>query len=251
MLYSPQIRLYLPIQTNYTMKYVAYLRLSKLEKGKTIEESLGISAQRHDITRHIEREPGELLKEFIEIETGTNKRVRIEIYKAIEMCKANAAVLIVAKLDRLARNVSFISALMDSGIDFVCCDQPHANKMSLQVLSAVAEQEATFIANRIKSALNVKKERGDKLGAKLQKRVYLTDQGRMNSIKTRREQANLRPENRIATAFILKCKKNNETLQEIANQLNEMGLKTVNNSLFTPKTVQILLKRAKETNNNA
>src|SRR5690606_20663321 len=85
-----------------------------------------------------------------------------EIYKAIELAKANKAILIVAKLDRLARDVEFTSALFNGGVEFVCCDNPNANKLTIQLLSVIAEHEAEVISKRIKDALAVKKEKIDK-----------------------------------------------------------------------------------------
>lgn len=136
-------------------KYVAYFRVS------TKKQSLGLDAQKEAVERYIEREGGELLlPPFIEKESGTSHENRVELHKAIQKAKDENAVLVIAKLDRLARNVAFISQLMDSGVEFVACDNPHANRMTIQIMAVMAEQEARFIQERTKAGLAALKQRG-------------------------------------------------------------------------------------------
>ena len=136
------------------IKYVAYYRVSTVKQGKS---GLGLQAQQDAVT-HYTRGKGVIVDEFTEIETGTRKKRRIEIYKAIELAKKEKAVLVVGKLDRLSRDTEFTSALFNGGIEFICCDNPNANKLTIQLLSVIAEHEAEIISKRIKETLKVKKE---------------------------------------------------------------------------------------------
>jgi DNA invertase Pin-like site-specific DNA recombinase len=132
--------------------YVAYYRVSTQMQGI---EGLGIQSQINAVTNYVNGN-GNIIATYSEVETSTRKKKRIEIYKAIEYAKANNAILVVAKLDRLARDVSFTSALYNGNIDFVCCDNPSANKLTIQILSVIAENEAEMISVRTKETLAIK-----------------------------------------------------------------------------------------------
>jgi DNA invertase Pin-like site-specific DNA recombinase len=140
------------------MRFVAYLRVSTDKQGKA---GLGIEAQRELVKRHL----GDALpiQEFVEVESG-KRTDRPQLAAALAACRAHGATLIIAKLDRLARNLHFISGLMESGVDFIATDNPHANRLTIHVLSAVAEEEARMISRRTKDALAAAKARGVKLG---------------------------------------------------------------------------------------
>ncbi|WP_052003501.1 recombinase family protein [Microvirga sp. BSC39] len=136
-------------------KFVAYFRVS------TKKQSLGLDAQREAVERYIAQAGGQLLAPpYVERESGTSHENRIELHKAIAKAKEENAVLCIAKLDRLARNVAFISQLMDSGVEFVACDNPHANRMTIQIMAVMAEQEARFIQERTVAGLAALKQRG-------------------------------------------------------------------------------------------
>lgn len=142
-------------------KVVAYYRVSTKQQGKS---GLGLDGQKAAVCDYVTRDGGTILAEYTEVETGKSKD-RPELLKAVAHAKRAKAVLLVAKLDRLARNVAFTSALMESGVDFVACDNPHANKFTIHILAAVAEHEAEQISLRTKAALQAAKRRGVKLGS--------------------------------------------------------------------------------------
>ena len=143
-------------------KFVAYYRVSTSGQDAS---GLGEEAQRMAVTAHLATRPGaELVAGFREVESGRKKN-RPELAEAVRVCKRHKATLIIAKLDRLARNVHFVSGLMESGVDFVACDNPHANKFMVHMLAAFAEHEREMISQRTKDGLRAAKARGVVLGA--------------------------------------------------------------------------------------
>lgn len=141
-------------------KFVAYVRVSTQRQGQS---GLGLEAQRAAIEGYLNGGQWQLVAEFVEVESG-RRNDRPELAKALRTCRAHGATLIIAKLDRLARNVAFVSTLMESGVEFVAVDFPQANKLTLHILAAVAEHEAEAISSRTKAALQAAKARGVKLG---------------------------------------------------------------------------------------
>lgn len=139
------------------MKYVPYYRVSTKDQG---DSGLGLDAQRKAVRDFTH---GASLRSFTEVESGKTA-ARPELVKAMALAKRAGATLVVAKLDRLSRNVAFLSALMESGVQFVCCDNPNANRLTLHILVAVAEEEARLISERTRKALAALKDRGVKLG---------------------------------------------------------------------------------------
>jgi len=135
-------------------KYAHYLRVSTTKQGI---DGYGIDAQRAAIARYVPA------AEFLEVESGKRKD-RPELLRALDFCKKTKAVLVVAKLDRLARNVAFVTMLMESGVELVCADFPTANRLAIHVLSAVAEHEARMISSRTKAGLAAAKAKGVALG---------------------------------------------------------------------------------------
>ena len=132
------------------MNFIAYYRVSTKKQG------LGLDAQRESVQRQV----GDsiLLAEYQEKESG-KVTSRPELQKALRHCQATGATLVIAKLDRLARNTAFISALMESGVEFICCDMPHANKLMIHIMAAFAEHEADIISQRTKAGLGEIKRR--------------------------------------------------------------------------------------------
>lgn len=142
-------------------RYIAYLRVSTARQG---ESGLGLEAQGATVEAFARQHGGEIVASYVEVESG-KRSDRPELAKALQAAKKGKATLLIAKLDRLARNVAFIANLLEAGTDFVACDQPHANRMMLQVLSVMAEHEARQISERTKAALAAAKARGTKLGS--------------------------------------------------------------------------------------
>ena len=140
--------------------FVAYYRVSTDRQGRS---GLGLEAQQTAIRNFLNGGNWTLAGEFTEVETG-KKDDRPQLAQALALCKRRKAKLVIAKLDRLSRNLAFIATLMDSGVEFVAVDNPHANKLTLHILAAVAQHEREMIAERTKVALQAAKARGVKLG---------------------------------------------------------------------------------------
>ncbi len=141
-------------------RFVAYLRVSTQKQGRS---GLGLEAQREAVARFVAGSDGQVVGEFLEVETGKHSD-RPQLAAAMATCRATRAILLVAKLDRLSRNVAFLSGIMESKVDFVCCDNPHATPFTLHILAAVAEHERVMISTRTKAALAAAKARGKRLG---------------------------------------------------------------------------------------
>jgi DNA invertase Pin-like site-specific DNA recombinase len=139
-------------------QYVAYYRVSTDRQGRS---GLGLEAQQAAVRGYFGQSVP--IAEFTEIETG-RRNDRPELERALALCRKRKARLVIAKLDRLSRNLAFIAALMDSGVEFVAVDNPHATRLTLHILAAVAEHEREMIAARTKAALQAAKARGIRLG---------------------------------------------------------------------------------------
>jgi DNA invertase Pin-like site-specific DNA recombinase len=141
-------------------RFVSYLRVSTDRQGKS---GLGLEAQRESVARYLNGGDWTLLGEFVEVESG-KRDDRPQLAAALERCKLTGATLVVAKLDRLARDAHFLLGLQKAGVDFVAADMPHANRLTVGIMAMVAEEEARMISARTKAALAAKKAQGHKLG---------------------------------------------------------------------------------------
>ena len=221
------------------MKYIAYYRVSTKRQG---ESQLGLKAQKHAVERFIS--PEMINKEFTEIETGTSKRYRPILNEAIELCKETGATLIIAKLDRLARNVAFVSSLMDSKVKFKAVDMPEANELTIHIMSAIAQHEAKAISKRVKEGLA---QSTKKLGTP----ANLTEEARLRGLESIRHKAKNNLNNKRALAYIKMKKEQHErkekkeklTLKMIAEQLNRDGFNTSTGKDFGTTQVLRLLKK--------
>jgi DNA invertase Pin-like site-specific DNA recombinase len=146
------------MNTSNGTRFIAYYRVSTARQGRS---GLGLEAQREAVRCHLN---GVMpISEFVEVESG-RRADRPKLTLALAACRLHRAVLVIAKLDRLARNVAFVSSLMDAGVEFIACDFPQANRLTIHILSAVAEHEAKMISERTKAALAAAKARGRSLG---------------------------------------------------------------------------------------
>lgn len=217
-------------------KYVAYLRVSTQKQGYS---GLGLEAQREIIHNYLhDKIP---ISEYVEVESG-RKSDRPKLKEALSQCRKEGAILIVAKLDRLARSVSFLSSLLESDVEIVFCDFPQANKMVLHIISAISQYEAELTAARTKAALQAKKARGFRLGNP----EHLLDKHEeaiQNSIKTCKAKADSNPNNKRAIALLRTLVKEEHTYQEMAEILNREGFVSSHGCSFTKSTVYKLIKR--------
>ena len=151
----------MPKRKPHSGKWVSYLRVSTDRQG---ESGLGLEAQRKAVADYLNGGKWTLAAEFVEIESGKRSDNRPQLAAALAACKKQRAKLVVAKLDRLSRNMAFIATMMDSGVEFVAVDNPHATRLTLHILAAVAEHERMMISQRTKAALAAAKANGRKLG---------------------------------------------------------------------------------------
>jgi DNA invertase Pin-like site-specific DNA recombinase len=141
-------------------RFVAYYRVSTDRQGRS---GLGLEAQQKAVRDYLNGGDWKIAAEFVEVESG-KRADRPELGKALEACRKHRAKLVIAKLDRLSRNLAFIATLMESGVEFIAVDNPHASKLTLHILAAVAEHEREAISERTKAALAAAKARGTRLG---------------------------------------------------------------------------------------
>lgn len=214
------------------MRYVAYYRTS------TTRQNLGIEAQQASVYQFIEREGGELLAEFSEQESGKDNN-RPQLEASLRLCKEQNAVLLIAKLDRLSRRVSFIFALRESSIKFRALDMPEVQDvLTLSIYAGLAEQERNLISRRTKDALAALKAQGKKLGTD-----NLTNEGRAKGAATMRRMAEENTNNLRAAAQARKLHNEGHSLNRIAKILNEQGIKTARGGKHSATSVMRLLSR--------
>jgi DNA invertase Pin-like site-specific DNA recombinase len=222
------------------MKYIAYYRVSTIKQGQS---GLGLEAQRTAVTNYL-KGVCKPIEEYQDTESGTRKgNNREELKKAIISAKANNAILIIAKLDRLARNVRFITTLLESGVEFLACDMPQANKFTIHIFAALAEQEAEMISQRTKLALQEKKKQGFKLG----KPENLTQPAITQGKIVRAKNAQYNENNRKAGAMIVLLKNAGKSFYQITNEINNLGYKTRRDCVFQTVQVQRLYDRYNKT----
>jgi DNA invertase Pin-like site-specific DNA recombinase len=141
-------------------KFVAYYRVSTDRQGKS---GLGLEAQQSAVRDYLTGGSWDLVGEFTEVESGKNN-ARPQLAAALEACRRHKAKLIIAKLDRLSRNLAFVATLIETSVEFLAADNPHANKLTVHILAAVAQHEREMISERTRSALQAAKAGGQRLG---------------------------------------------------------------------------------------
>lgn len=218
--------------------YISYLRQST--KKQEIS-GLGIEAQREIIQNFLrDKIP---FAEYVETESG-KKTDRPVLQEALKHCRKIGATLIVAKLDRLSRNVAFTSKLLESDVEIVFCDFPQANKLVLHIIASIAEYEAGLISTRTKQSLKAKKARGVKLG-KPENLTNNLDSAIQKSNETNRQKALDNPNNRRAIALLRTLVERGLTLTQMAHTLNDEGFVAPKGGKFKASQVAVLLKRYK------
>jgi DNA invertase Pin-like site-specific DNA recombinase len=221
----------------HTGKFVAYYRVSTAKQGAS---GLGLEAQQEAVRTYLNGGEWELIGEFTEVESGTRKghARRPQLAAAIALCKESKATLLVAKMDRLYRNVAAMATFMESGVEWVACDNPHLNKFTAHILAAVAEHEAELISDRTTAALKAVKARGVKLGSPNPKAGNAVA---VPILKAEADEfaAKIIPHIRDITAQGIR------TLRDIANALERRGVLTrKGNSKWHASQVSNILKRA-------
>ena len=200
---------------------------------------LGVEAQREIIHNYVKNKP--LLAEYIETESGKMSN-RPQLLAALAMCRKTNSVLIVAKLDRLSRNVAFTSKLLESDVEIIFCDFPQANRLILHIISSIAEYEAGLISQRTKQSLQAKKARGIKLG-KSDNLMNKFEQAIYNSSRTNKAKAENNPNNMRAIALLRSLSMQGKSLSEMTDLLNEQGFVTSKGCQFQITQVKRLLVR--------
>jgi DNA invertase Pin-like site-specific DNA recombinase len=203
-------------------KFVAYYRVSTQRQGRS---GLGLEAQQEAVRNHLNGGNWRIVGEFTEVESGKRKD-RPKLAEALAACRLHGAKLVIAKLDRLARNVAFVSALMDAGIEFEAVDFPQANRLTVHILAAVAEHEAKAISERTKAALAAAKRRGVELGG-YRAGAKLTAKARQAGCAARAERADKKAADYAPVIRELQAA-GVTSLAGIAAALNERGIPTAN-----------------------
>ena len=233
------------------MKIVGYHRVSTRRQGQS---GLGLEAQQAAVAAYAATNKAAIVGEYTEVESGKRHENRPQLQAALSHARGVKAMLVVAKLDRLARNVAFTSELMESGIDFVCCDNPHANRLTIHILAAVAEDEASRISERTKAALQAAKVRGVKLGSAREGHWEgREDRRRLGSTRglpKAVEAARRARAKRTADAYgyllptMREWRANGKTLEEVAQTLNSLGHVTTVGRPFSATAVLRVLRRS-------
>jgi DNA invertase Pin-like site-specific DNA recombinase len=203
--------------------FVAYYRVSTDRQGLS---GLGLEAQREAVVRFIGT--ASLLSEFQEVESGKKHTNRPALAAALEECRRRRSTLVIAKLDRLARNVHFISGLMESGVDFVAVDMPQANRLTIHIMAAFAEHEREMISQRTKAGLAVLKGRGAQLG---------NPRWQESIARARRAKDPIPPAPQLIE-IMHERRSQGHTLRDIADHLNSLGLRTPRGSRWYAATVR-------------
>lgn len=220
--------------------YVAYCRVSTDKQGRS---GLGLEAQQAAIQAHLRSSDTLLQPPYVEVESG-KRSDRPQLMAAIERCRRTGATLLIAKLDRLARNVAFVSSLKESGVEFRACDFPDANRLMVHILVAFAEHEAEMISQRTKAALKAAKARGKKLGGDRGYRPSAPpsadDVAKATAVRQRKADhkafAVLPVLERLQTEGVV-------SLNALAKRLNEMGHQTPRGGAWTATAVKRALAR--------
>ena len=223
-----------------TARWISYCRVSTDQQGI---RGLGIEAQRAAIAGYVDRSGGELVEEYVEVESG-KRADRPQLRESLAACQRLGARLIIAKLDRLSRSMSFIANLMESRADFVIVDMPDANRLTIHIMAAVAENEREAISKRTKAALRAAKARGVKLGNPHGIRKEAAARGRKLGLDARIGKA--RKFALMMYGTVRKMQGEGLSLNAIAKRLNEDGTLTASGRAgsWTATAVRNIIRQA-------
>ena len=218
--------------------YIAYYRVSTQRQG---ESGLGLGAQREAIARLVKSGP--VFAEYTEIESGKAHTNRPQLLAALAEAKRRKATLLIAKLDRLARNVHFISGLLESGVDFQAADMPHANRLTIHILAAMAEHEREMISQRTKAGLDAAIREIAENGSRVSRRSgqSYSKHGNprwaesMAKARAARLTSHSAPE---VIARIGELRRQGHSLREIAKRFNEAGIRSKTGAVWYASTVR-------------
>lgn len=219
------------------LKYVTYFRVSTDKQGKS---GLGLEAQRNAVDQFVTIKKASVLESFTEIESG-KVSTRPELTKALRRCSLTGAVLVIAKLDRLSRDIAFVANLQKSKVDFICCDMPDANTLTVGMMAVLAQYERELISDRTKAGLEAAKKRGIRLGNPSLHLSRNTDTS--NATASRQKSAMIR--NHQLRNLIQEIEDNHinsMSLREIANTLNDAAYRTSRGFLFSKAQVHRIKK---------
>lgn len=218
-------------------KFVAYYRVSTAKQGAS---GLGLEAQQESVRSYLNGGRWKMVDEVTEVESG-KRNDRPALAQALSLCRLHKATLIIAKLDRLARNVAFISNLMESGVEFTAVDFPQANRLTVHILAAVAEHEALMISSRTKAALQAVRARGVVLGTPNHRQIAKSSiKGNQASAKVRGDGARRWASDVIPVIQAIQSA-GVTTLMGIAEKLNHRGIPAPRGGSWSPVQVSRVL----------
>jgi DNA invertase Pin-like site-specific DNA recombinase len=219
------------------MNFIAYYRVSTDKQGRS---GLGLEAQQKTVVDYVEGR-GDIVASFTEVESG-KVNDRPQLADAIAQCRATSSTLIIAKLDRLARKVSFIANLMESEVEFIVADQPHADAFRLHIEAAISEDEGKKISERTRAALAAAKARGVKLGWSNPTRIQ---EARSAGILGASRGIAKAAKHALAVAPVIAAikKEGKTTLRAIAAELNTRGITTARGGAWGTSNVRNIMKR--------
>jgi DNA invertase Pin-like site-specific DNA recombinase len=218
-------------------RYVAYYRVSTKQQGRS---GLGLEAQRASVRNFTKSVSGALFAEFTEVESGTRAH-RPQFIEALRICRIYSATIVIARLDRLARNVALISKLMESGVEFVAADFPQANRLTIHILAAIAEYEARLISERVKAAIAASKARGVFWGGNRNAPTGHLDEARRLGNEGRRGRAVARAID--LEPLLMEMRDKGKSLKGIAAELNRLGIRQRRGGInWTPNAVRWALR---------
>jgi DNA invertase Pin-like site-specific DNA recombinase len=221
-------------------KFVPYYRVSTAKQGAS---GLGLEAQQESVRSYLNGGPWKMVDEVTEIESG-KRSDRPAPARALALCRIHKATLIIAKLDRLARNVNFISNLMESGVEFIAVDFPQANRLTVHILAAVAEHETAMISARTKAALQAAKARGVALGTPNHELIARhAEKGTQASATARSAAARMRAADILPVIHSVQAD-GEATLAGIAETLNGRGIPAPRGGSWSPVQVSRVLALA-------